>query len=182
MKRRHVVLLDRDGTLIVERHYLSDPRQVELIPGVGVALRRLQALRVGLVVVTNQSAVGRGMFDRARLESIHQRLRELLAAEGVYLDGIYYCPHTPDDGCLCRKPQPALVEQAARELGFRPQSSWVIGDKSCDLEMGRRVGATTVLVRTGYGAQVAAQGVVQPDHIVESLQDVVPVIERGIRR
>jgi len=175
--QRRFVLLDRDGTIIVERHYLSDPCQVELIPGVAHGLRQLSEMGLGLVVMTNQSAIGRGLFSMERLHSIHRRLRELLEAEGVYLNGIYSCPHIPEDNCCCRKPQPGLVELAAQELGFDPQASFVIGDKACDIELGQQVGATTFLVRTGYGAHVAADGLVTPDYVVDNLQDAAQVIQ-----
>ena len=177
MKRRRFVVLDRDGTIIVERQYLSDPRQVELIPGAASGLRQLSEMGLGLVVITNQSAVGRGFFDQARLDLIHQRLCELLNAEGVHLDGIYVCPHTPEDACPCRKPRPGLLELAAQELGFDPQACFVVGDKACDIELGQRVGATTFLARTGYGAQVAAESTVTPDYVVDDLWDAAQIIE-----
>ena len=178
MTQRHFVVLDRDGTIIVERYYLSDPLQVELIPGVAAGLRQLSEMDLGLVVVTNQSALSRGFFDKARLNLIHQRLRELLYAEGVYLDGIYICPHRPEDNCLCRKPKIGLLELAAKELNFDPQASFVIGDKACDIELGQRVGATTFLVRTGYGAQVAAETMATPDYVVDDVRDAAQVIGR----
>lgn len=172
--RRRFVVLDRDGTVIVERHYLSDPDQVELIPGAAGGLRQLRAMGLGLVVITNQSAIGRGFFDEARLEQIHQRLRELLAAEGVQLDGIYFCPHLPDEDCGCRKPRIGLIERAATELDFDPAAAFVIGDKPCDIELGRSVGATTLLVRTGYGASV--EGATPADYVVDGLEEAAPVI------
>ena len=174
---RRVVLLDRDGTLIVERHYLSDPQQVELLPGVDLALRELRRKGFSLVVITNQSAIGRRWLDRRCLQAIHQRLQELLVPQGVWLDGIYFCPHRPEDGCGCRKPKPGLVERAVRELNFDPRTSWMIGDQRCDLELGRAVGATTCLVRTGYGAQVAPESHGLADYVVDTLQDIVSVIE-----
>src|SRR5208337_2615106 len=161
------VVLDRDGTIIVERRYLTAPEQVELLPGAAEGLRAMRALGLGLVVVTNQSAVGRGYFDRNRLDEIHARLRELLATEGVTLDGVYVCPHRPEDGCLCRKPLPALLEQAARELGFDCRDCFVVGDKPCDIEMGQAAGATTLLVRTGYGAEHEANQAVKPDYVAD---------------
>ena len=115
---RRFVLLDRDGTLIVEKNYLSDPDQVELIPGAAAGLRRLAGCGLGLVVLTNQSGIGRGFFDEAKLAEIHQRLTGLLRTERVELDGIYFCPHHPDQACGCRKPQPELALRAAAELGF----------------------------------------------------------------
>jgi D-glycero-D-manno-heptose 1,7-bisphosphate phosphatase len=176
------VLLDRDGTIIQERSYLTDPRQIEFIPGAVQGLRRLSELGLRLVVVTNQSAVGRGYLERAGLNKIHQQLRLLLQAEGVRLDGIYFCPHTPDDDCSCRKPRPGLIERASKELFFDPKASFVIGDKACDIEMGRNIGATTLLVRTGYGAQVAIDGTVSPEYIVNDLWDATRVIERLLAR
>lgn len=178
MSRSRFVILDRDGTLIVERHYLSDPDQVELIEGATSGLQQLSEMGLGLVVLTNQSGLGRGYFDQARLNRIHYRLRGLLRAAGVYLDGIYVCPHTPDDGCLCRKPKPGLLELAAKELGFDPLRSFVIGDKACDIELGQRVGATTFLVRTGYGAQVATEGIGIADYVVDDLGDAARVIQQ----
>ena len=139
---RPVVLLDRDGTINVEQNYLSDPDQLVLIDGVGAALRRLRALGFGLVVVTNQSGVARGYFDLATVTRIHDRLTALLAAEGVTLDGIYVCPHSPDDDCPCRKPRPGMVERAAADLGFDPRQAFLVGDSAVDITLGRTVGAT----------------------------------------
>lgn len=179
--RRRFVAVDRDGTVIVERHYLSDPSQVELLPGAASALRQLQRMGLGLVLITNQSAIGRGYVHPSRVEEIHHRLCALLDGEGVTLDGIYCCPHTPEDGCRCRKPQRGLIEQAATELGFDPALSFVIGDKACDLELGRVVGATTFLVRTGYGAQLEAEHQGRADYVVDGLDGVVSIIERLLK-
>ncbi|MBI3321248.1 MAG: HAD family hydrolase [Candidatus Omnitrophica bacterium] len=176
------VFLDRDGTIMVECHYLSDPAKVELIPGVGPALRQLRQMGLGLVVVTNQSAIGRGLLSVQRLGEIHGRLERLLAMEGVQLDGIYYCPHAPADQCACRKPRPGLMEQAARELNLNLRTCFVIGDKRCDLELGRRVGAGTLLVRTGYGAQLEADCHGLADYAVEGLWAAVPVIKQWLER
>jgi len=180
MTRRRLVVLDRDGTLIVEHQYLSDVQQVELLPGAASGLRQLQERGLGLIVITNQSGVGRGFFDLARLDQIHRRLHELLHAEGVHLDGIYVCPHTPDDDCRCRKPNTALLELAAKDMGCDLQASFVIGDKACDIALGRRVRATTLLVRTGYGAQVAPERTITPDHVVDDLWEAAQVIRRQL--
>jgi histidinol-phosphate phosphatase family protein len=166
-QQRQFIILDRDGTIIEERQYLSQPEQVTLIPGVGTALRELRQMGFGLVVITNQSAIGRGFFDHGQLERIHQRLEQLLEREGVHLDGLYICPHMPDDDCDCRKPKPGLMRKAAKELGFSPQKSIVIGDKACDIDMGRMAGALTFLVRTGYGAQI--EHTVEADFVVDDL-------------
>jgi D-glycero-D-manno-heptose 1,7-bisphosphate phosphatase len=182
MTQRSSVLLDRDGTMIVERHYLSEPHQVELIPGVTDGLRKLNEMGLGLVLITNQSGVGRGFFSELRLNLIHQRLGELLQAEGIRLDGIYFCPHTPEDDCPCRKPRPGLVKLAAKELDFDPRAAFVIGDKPCDIELGRRIGAKTFLVRTGYGAQPAAEVAITPDYVVDDVEGAAQVIERLLAR
>ena len=176
-----VVILDRDGTLNVEVHYLSHPEQVELLPGVIEGLRALRSVGCRLVVVTNQSAIGRGFFDEARLAEIHDRLRALLAAHGVILDAMYHCPHRPDEGCACRKPGPQLVERAAADLGFDPARSFVVGDKPCDIDLGRGVGATTILVRTGYGAAHESAGDAAADFVVDDLPDAARVIIAALR-
>ncbi len=176
--KRRFVVLDRDGTIIEERHYLSDPGEVKLIPCAAEGLGRLREMGLGLVVITNQSALSRGLLDEEGLGLIHQRLRGLLAAEGIELDGIYFCPHLPEDECSCRKPGTALLDLAAQELDFDPRSCFVIGDKPCDLELGRRVGAATFLVKTGYGAHVAADGPVSADYVVEDLCAAAETIEK----
>ena len=180
MKRRQFVVLDRDGTIIVERHYLSDPAQVVLLPGAASGLRRLRKMGLGLVVITNQSGIGRGYFDEERLDSIHQRMIELLEAEGAYLDGIYFCPHLPEDNCSCRKPRSGLLYSAAEEKGFDPRYCFVIGDNVCDIELGKRVGAMTFLVRTGHGAWVIAETKVIPNYIVDDLSETARILQRII--
>lgn len=174
MKR--YVLLDRDGTINVDRHYLSDPEQVELLPHSAEGLAELQRLGLGLVVLTNQSGVGRGLFDELRLGQIHDRLQELLRQRGVELDAIMACTHRPDEGCHCRKPLPGLAEIAARERGFSAAQSFVIGDKPCDIELGAALGATTFLVRTGYGGQYATDANVQPHFVVDDLLHAARII------
>jgi D-glycero-D-manno-heptose 1,7-bisphosphate phosphatase len=174
--RRRFVVLDRDGTIIDECSYLSDPDQVKLLPGAAEALRRLKGMGLGLAVVTNQSAVGRGLFSEQRLKEIHQRLGEILKSEGIQLDGLYYCPHKPEDECWCRKPGIGLMKQASDELGFDLRRSFVIGDKMSDIEMGRHAGAVTFLVRTGYGTQAAADPAVAADHVVADLVEAAEKI------
>lgn len=177
MSSRRFVLLDRDGTLIVEKHYLADPDQVELIEGAAEGLRRLAARGLGLVIVTNQSGIGRGYFDAAKLAEIHERLLRELRAEGVVLDGIFLCPHHPDERCGCRKPATGLALQAAAELGFDPTRAFVVGDMASDVALGGALGATTLLVRTGHGAETLARGEARPDHVVADLREAAQRIE-----
>jgi D-glycero-alpha-D-manno-heptose 1-phosphate guanylyltransferase len=174
------VLLDRDGTINVERHYLSDPEQFELLPGALEGLKRLHSAGLGLVVVSNQSAVGRGYLDQDRLEAIHQRMKELLEKEGIILKGVYICPHQPDDQCACRKPGIGLGRRAAAELGFDPKHSFVIGDKETDIVFGKHLGARTLLVLTGYGKEVERRGQHGADYIVDDLSEAASVIIRRL--
>jgi D-glycero-D-manno-heptose 1,7-bisphosphate phosphatase len=177
-RRRRFVLLDRDGTLNIERGYLSDSGEFALLPGVLEGLRHLCSLGLGLVVVSNQSALGRGHFDLTRLEGIHNRMCELLAQSGIVLDAIFFCPHTPEDYCACRKPKVGLGLQAAAHLGFYPKECFMIGDKKSDIAFGKRLGATTLLVRTGYGAEVEVAGEHGADYVVDDLREAAQVIER----
>jgi len=173
------VLLDRDGTIIRKYDYLADPQLVELLPGVADGLRRLRSLGFGLAVISNQSGVGRGLFDEASVEAIHDRMRQLLAAEKITLDGIYYCPHHPNAGCRCRKPLPGLVEMAAKELDFSPAESVVIGDNLCDVELGTRIGAPAILVRTGHGTEV--ESTVRTDRVVDDFAQAAFLAERLLK-
>lgn len=175
---RRFVLIDRDGTLNVEKNYLSNPDQLELLPGAAKALRRLKDGGFGIAVVTNQSGIARGYFDMARLEAVHARLAELLAAEGVAVDGIYLCPHGPDDNCTCRKPLPGMVEQAVADHHFDPAQAFVIGDKEVDVELGLSVGATTFLVRTGYGRKYMDS--TKAHYVVDNVAAAAALILEGI--
>ena len=177
VRRQRFVVLDRDGTITIERHYLSDPAAVELLPGAAEALRHMREMGLGLIVITNQSGIGRGLFGWETLNRVHGRLRGLLQAEGVQLDRIYVCPHRAEDHCLCRKPSTGLLERAAQELGFDEKACFVIGDRASDIELGRRVGATALLVRTGYGRQVASCTTITPDYIVDDVWQAAHVIQ-----
>lgn len=141
---RPALLLDRDGTLIVDVGYPRDPALVELVPGAVEALRELQRDRA-LVVISNQSGIARGKITEAEAEAVHARFVELFARAGVTFSGCYYCPHGPDEGCRCRKPAPGLIEDAARELGLDLAHSVMIGDKPSDLAAGRAAGCASVI-------------------------------------
>jgi D-glycero-D-manno-heptose 1,7-bisphosphate phosphatase len=179
---RRFVLLDRDGTINEEIGYVLRPQELRLIPGAADALRELRDLGLGLVVITNQSPIGRGMLDPEDLEAIHERMRELLAEHGATLDRIEHCPHRPDEGCACRKPGTLMVERAAAGLGFDPAASWIVGDHGADLRLGRAVGARTILVRTGHGEEELAAGAdAFADRVVDDLAAAADVIREELR-
>ncbi|PWB76400.1 hypothetical protein C3F09_00065 [candidate division GN15 bacterium] len=165
------LFVDRDGTIAVERHYVSNPDEIELIPGAAQALRRARDAGFKIVVVSNQSGVARGHFGIDAVERTNARLRSLLRNEGVEPDLMLYCPHHPHGSisgysfaCACRKPAPGMAEQAAIELGIDLRRSYVIGDKIDDVTMASVMGGSAILVRTGYGSDSEARlsGLVQP--------------------
>lgn len=178
---RRAVFLDRDGTLIREVGYLSDLADLELLPGATSALRRLGEAGYLRLVVTNQSGVARGYFPLRFVEATHRELRRRLREQGADIEGFYVCPHHPDftGACECRKPKLGLVSAAAREWGADLASSWVVGDKLGDVELGRGAGCRTALVLTGYGGETAAELAgcgVRADVVGEDLGDVVEAI------
>jgi histidinol-phosphate phosphatase family protein len=132
---------------------------------------------LGIVLVTNQSGIGRGYFDRETVDRVHERVAAVLAREGIAIDRVYVCPHAPEDGCECRKPKPGLLLAAARDFGFDPRRCFVIGDKACDIDLGRAAGATTLLVRTGYGSEHLAAGLARPDISVDDLVSAAAAID-----
>ena len=145
-----LALIDRDGTIIVDKVYLRDPDGIEFAPGAIEGLRLLRDAGFALVLITNQSGIARGYFDAATLGRIHDRLQSMLAAEGLRLEAIYFCPHGPDDGCDCRKPAPGMVTKAMRDLGFRPEEVVVVGDSDADMGAAAAAGVK--------GVRVAAAG------------------------
>src|SRR4051812_25824911 len=158
MKSQAAVFLDRDGTLITEKNYLSDPRQVEVFSPVAPALKRLQDRGLLLFIVTNQSGIGRGYYTIADMERVNRRLLELLAANGVRIEKIYFAPEAPEQPSPGGKPSPQFLFDARDAFGLDLGQSYMIGDKLIDVECGRNAGVkASLLVRTGYGAQAEQQ-------------------------
>lgn len=156
------VFLDRDGTVIEEKHYLSRPEDVVLLPTAAETIARLNSLAIPVVVVTNQAGIARGYFPESRLVEIHARLDELLACEGATINRYDYCPHHPIEGlghyridCDCRKPKPGMLSRAALPLKIDLSQSLMVGDRLGDLQAGANAGCQSALVRTGYGASMA---------------------------
>jgi D-glycero-D-manno-heptose 1,7-bisphosphate phosphatase len=147
-----VLFLDRDGVVIVDRNYLSDPDRVELLPGAAEAMKLAAAAGYLLIGVSNQSGLGRGLFTAEDLARVMARVDALLAREGTGFDGFYYCPHAPQEACQCRKPASGLLDEIVQCCHWDPGKSWMVGDKASDVAFGRNNGLGAVLVGTGYGA------------------------------
>ena len=177
------VFLDRDGVVVEECGYLRRAEDVRLLPGAAQAIARLNRAGIPVVVVTNQSAVARGMCSEADVQTIHGVLGRMLEAAGATVQGFYYCPHHPTEGtgayrraCTCRKPEPGLLLQAADDLALDLKRSMMVGDKLSDLEAGWHAGCRSLLVLTGYGEATQrelAAGARQP-------VDVAPDLDRAV--
>ena len=187
---RPAVFLDRDGTLIEERGYLDRLDLLELFPWTADALRLLHRAGYATVVVTNQSAIGRGIIDEAFLATVHEAIDARLAPH-ARIDRYYFCPHLPDapveqyrDRCACRKPRPGMIEQACRDLDLDASRSVMVGDRWLDVACGRAAGTRTVLVRTGHGAheERAPRPDVRADVILNNLMEAVGWILRSSSR
>jgi D-glycero-D-manno-heptose 1,7-bisphosphate phosphatase len=152
---------------VIDRGYLDDPEGLEFAPGAAQGLAWLYSHGYRLVVITNQSGVGRGLFTLERVAEMNTRLNTMVAQIGARLEGIYVCPHAPDAGCSCRKPALGLLTRAAADLGFDPASVVVIGDKESDIELGRRAGSTTLLI----AADAAANTHIKADIVAPNLME-----------
>ncbi|MBI4264509.1 MAG: HAD family hydrolase [Acidobacteria bacterium] len=188
---RPAVFLDRDGTLIEERGYLDRLDLLAVLPWTPDAIRLLNRAGFATVVVTNQSAIGRGLIDEAFLHRLHAAFDTHLAAGGARMDAYYFCPHHPDADleryrrvCRCRKPGPGMIERACRELQLDPRRSVMVGDRWLDVACGRAAGTRSVLVRTGHGAHEAEhppEGA-RADAILNNLMEAVGWILRTCSR
>ena len=183
--RRPAVFLDRDGTIAEEMGYLNHLSRFRMFPFVAEAVRRLNEAGLAVVVVTNQSGVGRGYFPESLVHEIHELMRRQLTNEGARIDAIYYCPHTSGENCGCRKPKTGMLEKAALEHSLDLQRSFVVGDRYGDVELAEKIGARSILVRTGYGegelAWRSAKWPSQPDFVAQDLSDAAEWILRQIR-
>ena len=171
--RHKTIFLDRDGTLNVDVDYLSRIEDLELFPFTREALEILKKAGYNLVVVTNQSGIGRGFYDAQTLRLIHDELQRKV---GGVIDAFYFCPHLPNAGCECRKPKLKMINDAVRDLGVGFDRSWMIGDKDLDIELGIAANVKTALVRTGYGAwhEGALNG--RPDMVVDNVLEAAKAI------
>lgn len=179
------IFLDRDNTLIKDPGYINHPDQVELLEGVPEALIELGALDYRLVVVSNQSAVARGIITEKVLDEIHERMEKLLAEKGARLDRIYYCPYHPD-GVVpqyrreseCRKPNPGMLLTAADEMDIDLRQSWMIGNSREDVEAGFRAGCKTILIDHSPDSRQPNPSEPIPDHVAVNIKEAVNIIKR----
>src|SRR5688572_22921320 len=185
------VFLDRDGTIIEERGYLDRLDLLAVFPWTGDALRLLKRAGYATVVITNQSAIARGMIDEPFLYEVHRALDARLVPSGGGIDRYYFCPHYPDatveryrQACRCRKPGPGMIEQACREMDLDPARSVMVGDRWSDVACGRAAGTRAVLVRTGHGAHEAdsAGDGQRADAILNNLMEAAGWILRSSSR
>jgi D-glycero-D-manno-heptose 1,7-bisphosphate phosphatase len=175
---RRAVFLDRDGTIIEEKEYLADPGGVVVFPGVGAALRRLQDAGFLLIIVTNQSGIGRGYYTLADAAAVNARMLEFLAPHGVRIARIYLAPEAPDQPSRGRKPSPQFLFDARDELGLDLAASYMVGDKLLDLECGWNAGVRrSLLVRTGYGAEWERKIAGQPLPAWVACDDLAAAVE-----
>ena len=151
LKNQKVVFIDRDGTLVEEKHFLSKVEEVNFIPGSIEAVKTFKGVGYKVVAISNQSGVGRKILTEKMVETISDYIQSELTKKGARLDGNYYCPHHPDDNCACRKPEAGLLKKASEQLNLDLNDAIIVGDKLSDVLLGKRIGAKTILVLTGYG-------------------------------
>jgi len=179
---RPVALLDRDGTILVDKVYLSDPDGIEFAPGALEGLRLLRDAGFALVLVTNQSGIGRGYFDEAALARVHARLDEMLAGEGLGLAAAYHCPHAPGEGCDCRKPAPGMVHRAMADFGFTPEEAVFIGDSDADMGAAEASGIAGIRVASAGGEDGGRGGDPGlPDFLAAARRAIALVARQGER-
>lgn len=174
-EKKAAVFLDRDGTLIEEVNFLSRVEDLRVFPYTHEAIRLLRQAGYLIVVVTNQSGIGRGIYDADAMHAIHSEMQSQL--EGM-IDAFYFCPHLPCDGCFCRKPGLGMIESAAGDHPIDLADSWMIGDKRIDVETGHNAGMKSAMVMTGYGRAHANSLEQEPDVIAEDLLEAVRAILR----
>jgi histidinol-phosphate phosphatase family protein len=166
---RAAVFLDRDGTLIEDRGYVSRPGNVHVLPGVAQALVALERAGFLRIVITNQSGIGRGRYPPSAFLATQLELEGQLRNAGASIDGVYHCPHVPDAGCLCRKPGTALHREAIATWGINPSQSWCVGDQLRDLEPASELGCRALLVRTGQGGEHVDAALALGAHVAADL-------------
>lgn len=177
---KSAVYFDRDGTINEDSGYLSDPGALEMIPGAARSIKKLNDRGVPVVVISNQSGVGRGYFAEEAVKAVNDRLASILSAQGAFIDAIYYCLHRPDEDCECRKPRTGLVDRAAKEHGIDNRRSYVVGDKASDIGLAESAGAKGILVLTGNGAKERDKLAAAPAFVAADINEAVEWIIRDM--
>ncbi|MCB4792494.1 MAG: HAD family hydrolase [Elusimicrobia bacterium] len=173
-KKNIAVFIDRDGTIVKERHYLRKVKDIKLLSGVIKALKLLKDRDFKIVIVTNQSGIGRGYLTEKKLKQINNYLIKLLKRKGAGVDALYYCPHLPDDGCICRKPKLGMIEKAKKKFNLDLKRSFSIGDHTNDFLLGQNMGGTGIFILTGHGKEEYikiknSKGKLKPDVLEKNL-------------
>lgn len=171
--KQPAVFIDRDGTLIEEVNFLARVEDLSFFSYTDEAVRLLKEKGFLIIVVTNQSGIGRGIFPVAAMHEIHEEIQRDLT---VKLDAFYFCPHLPTDGCRCRKPRLGMIEQACADFAIDLQNSWIVGDKALDVELGWNANIKTALVLTGYGRSDLEKLPKRPDCVAETLLEAAETI------
>jgi len=181
------IFLDRDDTLIVDPGYINNPDQVKLLPGVVAGLREFRKLGYKLIIVSNQSGIARGMFTEPMLAKIHERLKELLAAENAYIDRIYYCPYFADGAVKkyrkdsdMRKPKPGMLLKAAEEMDINLKKSWMVGNAYHDIAAGRAAKCKTILIQSHAARMIKGLDDPDPDYEAINLIEAANIVKREI--
>lgn len=162
------VFLDRDGVINVDKEYVLKIEDFELIPNTIDALKIMQEGGYILIIITSQSGIGRGYYTEQDFQKLNRHMLGLFSAKGIKISKVYHCPHSPDEGCNCRKPNISIINEAEKEFGIELKKSYVIGDKTSDIEMGKRAGCRTILVQTGKAGRDGKYNV-KPDFTAEDL-------------
>jgi D,D-heptose 1,7-bisphosphate phosphatase len=151
LSANEVIFLDRDGTITEEKDFIYKIEEIKFIPGSKEALKILQGLGYKLVIVSNQSGIARGIMTVEQVEKVNDFILKELERDGVKIEGIYYCPHHPDENCNCRKPKTGLIKRALQDHHLKLKNSWTIGDKLSDVLLGKNIKGKSISVLTGYG-------------------------------
>ena len=185
-EKSKAVFLDRDGTIIEDSGYVSSPDQIKFIPGAIAAVKQLNEAGYQVVIISNQAGIARGLLSEDMLQTIDKIIHRQILNGGGHIDASYYCPHHPEHGvypykqdCDCRKPHPGLIKKAVRDHNIELSGSFMVGDKSSDIETGKRAGVKTVFVRTGHGREEEKTLKIKPDHVSDNLPEAVRWLLNG---
>jgi histidinol-phosphate phosphatase family protein len=176
--KKPAIFLDRDGVMVVEKDFLIDVEDIEFYPE---TIGALAAINDGYlkIVVSNQSGIARGYFSSDDVNRLNSKISRLLQEHGIHIDAWLFCPHGPEDNCSCRKPRPGMIRESADRMDVDLDKSWLIGDKSSDIETGKNAGIKTILVKTGYGGSEPGARDVNPDFTASNIGEAIDYINRS---